>query len=135
MFGSNAFNENGDPLSVYNAPDLCELAKQHIMVALPIGNKNASATVYINALKNLLVTHGVFEGEVYDAYEDGLGDRKDDIANAQGRTLTLTCVKDCTGANIPQLGCFVFLRNLGDSVKFFEQATGRVGRKFTGKTN
>lgn len=135
MFGSNAFNENGDPLSVYNAPDLCELAKQHIMVALPIGNKNASATVYINALKNLLVTHGVFEGEVYDAYEDGLGDRKDDIANARGRTLTLTCVKDCTGANIPQLGCFVFLRNLGDSVKFFEQATGRVGRKFTGKTN
>ena len=135
MFGSNAFNENGDPLSVYNAPDLCELAKQHIMVALPIGNKNASATVYINALKNLLVTHGVFEGEVYDAYEDGLGDRKDDIANAHGRTLTLTCVKDCTGANIPQLGCFVFLRNLGDSVKFFEQATGRVGRKFTGKTN
>lgn len=135
MFGSSAFDENGDPLSIYNAADLCELAKQHIMVALPIGNKNASAQVYIGALKALLIKYGVFEGEIFDAYEDGLGDRKDDIANAQGRTLTLTCIKDCTGANIPKLGSFVFLRNIGDSVKFFEQATGRVGRKFTGKTN
>lgn len=135
MFGSSAFDENGDPLSVYNAPDLCDKAKQHIMVALPIGNKSASAQVYISALKALLIKHGVFEGEIFDAYEDGLGDRKDDIANSQGRTLTLTCVKDCTGANIPELGCFVFLRNIGDSVKFFEQATGRVGRKYPGKTN
>lgn len=135
MFGSNAFDENGDPLSIYNASELCEKAKQHIMVALPIGNKNASAEVYIGALKALLIKYGIFEGEVFDAYEDGLGDRKDDIANAQGRTLTLTCIKDCTGANIPQLGSFVFLRNIGDSVKFFEQATGRVGRKFPGKNN
>jgi hypothetical protein len=135
MFGSNAFDENGDPLSIYNAPELCEKAKQHIMVALPIGNKNASAEVYIGALKALLIKHGVFEGDIFDAYEDGLGDRKDDIANAQGRTLTLTCIKDCTGANIPQLGSFVFLRNIGDSIKFFEQATGRVGRKFPEKIN
>lgn len=135
MFGSTAFDENGDPLSIYNAPELCDKAKQHIMVALPVGNKNASAEVYIGALKALLVKHGIFEGDIFDAYEDGLGDRKDDIANAQGRTLTLTCIKDCTGANIPQLGCFVFLRNIGDSVKFFEQATGRVGRRFPGKTN
>jgi len=135
MFGSTAFNENGDPLSIYNAPELCEKAKQHIMVALPIGNKNASAEVYIGALKALLIKHGVFEGDIFDAYEDSLGLRKDDIANAQGRTLTLTCIKDCTGANIPQWGSFVFLRNIGDSVKFFEQATGRVGRKFPGKTN
>jgi|688.fasta_scaffold48974_6 hypothetical protein len=135
MFGSTAFDENGDPLSIYNAPELCEKAKQHIMVALPIGNKNSSAEVYIGALKTLLVKHGIFEGEIFDAYEDGLGDRKDDIANSQGRTLTLTCIKDCTGANIPELGSFVFLRNIGDSVKFFEQATGRVGRKFPGKTN
>jgi 16S rRNA G966 N2-methylase RsmD len=135
MFGSNAFDENGDPLSVYNAPDLCDKAKQHIMVALPIGNKNASAETYIGALKSLLIQHGVFEGSVFDAYEDGLGDRKDDIAASAGRTLTLTCIKDCTGANIPELGCFVFLRNIGDSVKFFEQATGRVGRKYPGKTN
>lgn len=135
MFGSSAFDENGDPLSIYNAPDLCNAAKQHIMVALPIGNKNASAEVYIGALKALLIKHGIFEGEIFDAYDDGLGDRKDDIANAQGRTLTLTCIKDCTGANIPKLGCFVFLRNIGDSVKFFEQATGRIGRKSPGKTN
>lgn len=135
MFGSTAFDENGDPLSIYNAPELCDKAKQHIMVALPIGNKNASAEVYIGALKTLLLKHGIFEGDIFDAYLDGLGDRKDDIKNATGRTLTLTCVKDCTGANIPELGCFVFLRNIGDSVKFFEQATGRVGRKFAGKTN
>ena len=135
MFGSNAFDENGDPLSIYNAPDLCDKAKQHIMVALPIGNKNASAEVYISALKALLTKQGIFEGEIFDAYEDNLGTRKDDIANTQGRTLTLTCIKDCTGANIPQWGTFVFLRNIGDSVKFFEQATGRIGRKFPGKTN
>lgn len=135
MFGSTAFDENGDQLSIYNAPELCDKAKQHIMVALPIGNKNASAEVYIGALKTLLLKHGIFEGDMFDAYLDGLGDRKDDIKNATGRTLTLTCVKDCTGANIPELGCFVFLRNIGDSVKFFEQATGRVGRKFPGKTN
>lgn len=135
MFGSSAFNENGDPLSIYNAPELCEKAKQHIMVALPVGNKNASAQVYIGALKALLIRYGIFEGDIFDAYLDGLGDRKDDIKNAAGRTLTLTCIKDCTGANIPELGSFVFLRNIGDSVKFFEQATGRVGRKFPGKTN
>lgn len=135
MFGMDAFSESGDPLSIYNAPGLCDVAKRHGMIALPVGNKNASAAVYINALKNLLVEHGVFPGEVFDAYDDDLGDRKDDIANAKGMTLTLTCNKDCTGANIPQLGYFVFMRKLGDSVKFFEQATGRVGRKFSGKTN
>ena len=135
MFGSSAFDENGDPLSIYNAPELCEKAKQHIMVALPVGSKSASAKVYIGALKALLIKHGTFEGEIFEVYEDDLGTRKDDISTAQSRTLTLTCIKDCTGANIPELGSFVFLRNIGDSVKFFEQATGRVGRKFPGKTN
>lgn len=135
MFGANAFDENGDPLSIYNAQDLCEKAMQHIMVALPAGNKNASAKVYINALKTLLVQHGVFEGEIFDAYDDDLGDRKDDIQHAAGRTITLTCIKDTTGANIPELGSFVFLRDIGDSVKFFEQSTGRVGRKSNGKIN
>lgn len=135
MFGMDSFSENGDPLSIYNAPGLCDVAKRHGMIALPVGNKNASAEVYINALKNLLGEHGVFPGEVFDAYKDDLGDRKDDIANAKGMTLTLTCNKDCTGANIPELGYFVFMRKLGDSVKFFEQATGRVGRKYAGKIN
>jgi hypothetical protein len=135
MFGSSAFDENGDPLSIYNSPNLCEKAKQHILCALPIGSKGVSAQEYIGELKNLLISRGIFQGDVYDAYQDGLGDRKDDIANAAGRTLTLTCVKDCTGANIPELGCFVMLRNIGDSVKFFEQATGRVGRRSPGKEN
>lgn len=135
MFGMDAFSENGDPLSIYNAPGLCDVAKRHGMVALPVGTANASAKVYISALKSLLVEHGVFPGEVFCAYEDDLGDRKDDITNSKGMTLTLTCNKDCTGANIPELGYFVFMRKLGDSVKFFEQATGRVGRKYTGKTN
>lgn len=133
--GSSAFDENGDPLSIYNATELCEAAKQHVLVALPAGNKNASAKVYIPALKKLLTDNNVLNGTIFDAYEDGLGDRKDDINNAKGRTLTLTCVKDCTGANIPKLGCFVFMRKIGDSVKFFEQSTGRIGRKSPGKTN
>jgi hypothetical protein len=135
MFGSNAFNENGDPLSIYNAPNLCEKAKQHILCALPIGSNGVSAQEYIGELKNLIISHGIFQGEVFDAYQDGLGDRKDDIAAAIGRTLTLTCVKDCTGANIPDLGSFVMLRNIGNSVKFFEQATGRVGRRSADKNN
>ena len=135
MFGMDAFSESGDPLSIYNAPGLCDVAKRHGMIALPVGNDKAGAKDYIPALKNLLVKHGVFPGEIFDAYDDDLGDRKDDIANAKGMTLTLTCNKDCTGANIPELGYFVFMRKLGDSVKFFEQATGRVGRKYPGKTN
>jgi hypothetical protein len=135
MFGSNAFDENGDRLSIFNAPELCEKAKQHIMVALPTGSKSASAKVYISALKSLLIYHGVFQGTIFDAYEDNLGQRKNDIAESVGSTLTLTCIRDCTGANIPELGTFVFLRNLGDSIKFFEQATGRIGRVSDGKTN
>jgi hypothetical protein len=135
MFGIDAFSENGDPLSIYNAPGLCDIAKRHGMVALPVGDKNASARVYIGALKKLLVDNGIFPGDIFDAYDDDLGDRKKDIADAKGMTLTLTCNKDCTGANIPELGYFVFMRKLGDSVKFFEQATGRVGRKYPGKTN
>lgn len=135
MFGQDAFSENGDPLSIYNAPGLCDVAKRNGMVALPVGDKNASARVYIGALKKLLVDNGVFPGDIFDAYDDDLGDRKKDIAEAKGMTLTLTCNKDCTGANIPELGYFVFMRKLGDSVKFFEQATGRVGRKYAGKTN
>jgi predicted RNA methylase len=136
MFGPpTAFNDNGDPLSIFNAKGLCEQAKQHIMVALPVGNSTASAQIYISALKDLLIKNQIFIGDIFDAYSDDLGDRKEDIANARGRTLTLTCNKDCTGANIPQLGSFVFLRNLGDSVNFFEQATGRIGRKFINKTN
>lgn len=135
MFGMDAFSENGDPLSIYNAPGLCDVAKRHGMVALPVGDKNASARVYISALKKLLVDSGIFPGDIFDAYDDDLGDRKKDIADAKGMTLTLTCNKDCTGANIPELGYFVFMRKLGDSVKFFEQATGRVGRKYAGKIN
>lgn len=135
MFGMDGFSENGDPLSIYNAPELCPVAKRHGMIALPTGNKNASAKDYISALKNLLVEYDVFPGDVFCSYKDDLGDRKDVIANAKGRTLTLTCNKDCTGANIPELGYFVFMRKLGDSVKFFEQATGRVGRKYPEKTN
>lgn len=135
MFGMDAFSENGDPLSIYNAPRLCDVAKRHGMVALPVGDKNASARVYIGELKKLILDNGIFAGEVFDAYDDDLGDRKDDIKNAKGMTLTLTCNKDCTGANIPELGYFVFMRKLGDSIKFFEQATGRVGRRYPGKTN
>ena len=135
MFGMDAFSENGDPLSIYSAPRLCDVAKRHGMVALPVGDKNASARVYIGALKKLLIDNGIFPGDIFDAYDDDLGDRKKDIADAKGMTLTLTCNKDCTGANIPELGYFVFMRKLGDSVKFFEQATGRIGRRYLGKTN
>ena len=85
MFGMDAFSESGDPLSIYNAPGLCDVAKRHGMIALPTGNDKAGAKDYIPALKNLLVEHGVFPGEVFDAYEDDLGDRKDDIANEIGR--------------------------------------------------
>lgn len=135
MFSPTAFDEAGEPISVFNASGLCDVAKQHGMVALPTGTNKAPAKVIIPALKRLLIKHNAFPGEIFDAYDDDLGDRKDDIANAPEKTLTLTCNKDCTGANIPELGYFVFMRKLGDSIKFFEQATGRIGRQFKGKTN
>ena len=61
------------------------------------------------------------------------GEIKEEIANSSGPTITLTCIKHCTGANIPAWGSFVFMRPIGDSVKFFEQATGRVGRSYFNK--
>lgn len=134
LFGVDSFNSS-DPLSIFNAPNLCDEAKNHILVSLPAGEKDAEVQKSIKLLKKLLIENNVFSGTVYDAYDDDLGDRKKDIENSKGRTLTLTCIKDCTGANIPKLGSLVWMRNIGSSLKFWEQATGRVGRASPEKKN
>lgn len=135
LVGRSPFNPKGDALSIYNAPGLCEESTKHILAILPNGNKDGAASVYIKALKQLLIDNGIFNGKIFDAYEDDLRDRKEQIEQSIEPTLTLTCIKDCTGANIPKWGSVIFLRRIGDSVNFFEQATGRVCRQSPGKTN
>jgi hypothetical protein len=135
LVGRSPFNPKGDALSIYNAPGLCSESTKHILTILPNGNKDGSASVYIKALKQLLIDNGIFNGKIFDAYDDNLRDRKDQIEQSNEPTLTLTCIKDCTGANIPKWGSVIFLRSIGDSVNFFEQATGRVCRQSPGKSN
>jgi len=129
MFGMNAFGH--DQLSIHNAKDLCAEAMKHIIVALPVGTKEAPIEKRLPVLKNLLEASGaVGNYTLFDVYDTDLGKIKEEIANSSGPTITLTCIKHCTGANIPAWGSFVFMRPIGDSVKFFEQATGRVGRSY-----
>ena len=135
MVGQTAFDENGDPLSIYNAPGLCSEAKRHTLVVLPRGSKEAPADVRIRELKKLLIDNAIFNGKVFDAYDDTLGDRKEEIQANHGYTLTLTCIKDTTGANIPRWGSLIWLAPTTQSLTFFEQANGRVGRKSQDKTN
>ena len=132
MFGMNAFGK--DPLSIHNAKDLCAEAMKHIIVALPVGTKEAPIEKRLPVLKNLLEASGaVGNYTLFNVYDTDLGEIKEEIANSSGPTITLTCIKHCTGANIPAWGSFVFMRPIGDSVKFFEQATGRVGRAYFDK--
>jgi len=129
MFGANAFGH--DQLSIHNAKDLCAEAMKHVVVALPVGTKEATIKKRLPVLKKLLEDNGaVGNYTLYDVYKSNLGTIKEEIANNSGSTITLTCIRHCTGANIPAWGSFVFMRPIGDSVKFFEQATGRVGRPY-----
>lgn len=131
-------NKKGSPdqLSILEAKDLCEEAKKHVLIALPTGTKDSPAGEYITDLKNLLEENGALGNyTAIAAYEDDLGEIKEKVDEEKGKTVTFTCRKLLTGTNIPKWGSLVFLRPIGSSIKFFEQATGRIGRPSKGKTN
>lgn len=120
-----------DPLSIYGAPDLCDYAKKHIIIALPTGRKGVSANEYIRALADFLKTKGALgDYTPLVVYKDDLKDIKETIKDDKTPTVTFTCNAMLTGTNIPAWGSLIFLRSIGNSIKFFEQATGRVGRAF-----
>jgi len=125
-----------DNLSIHNAPDLCEYAKKHIIVALPVGHSGVSVHEYIPKLEELLSDNGALgKYESFVSYDDELGDVKEVIEKDEHPTVIFTCNKLLTGTNIPAWGSILFLRPIGNSIKFFEQATGRVGRAKEGKNN
>ena len=133
LFGIDEF---GDGLNIANAPKLCFAAKRHGIVGLPTGSNGNGVGVYIPALVKLLVSNGALGNyKPLVAYENNLKEIKETVTLNETPTLTFTCIKHLTGANIPSWGHFVMLRPIGDSVKFFEQATGRIGRVSNNKTN
>lgn len=136
LLGSDEFAGKRDPLNINNAPKLCEQAKRHIIVALPVGSGGISVHEYIPKLDKLLESTGA-NGQYNSlaAYEENLGEIKEIIDENKTPTMTLTCRKLLTGTNIPAWGSLIFLRPIGNSVKFFEQATGRIGRAFEDKPN
>jgi len=131
------FSGEPDNLSIENAPELSDYAKKHIIVALPVGGGGVGVATYIPKLVELLTNGKGFFGnykafQVYDE-KDSLSDLKEHIELEKSPTILFTCNKLLTGTNIPQWGSLVFLRPIGGSIKFFEQATGRVGRPFDDK--
>jgi len=132
MLGLDSFN---DGLNIDSAPGLCEIAKRHIIIGLPTGTAEAGVDIYIPALVRLLKDNGALGNyKPMVAYEDTLGDIKTEIKDNETATVTFTCIKHLTGANIPAWGSFIMLRRVGDSIKFFEQATGRPGRSYYDKS-
>ena len=123
-----------DPLNIDSISTLCELAKRHKLIGLPTGRDGVSAETYINALVKLLKPY-LPNVKVFGAYEDNLSEIKEFITTNSQPTITFTCRKNMVGTNIPEWGTILMLRKLGDSIKFFEQSTGRVVRAFSDKTN
>jgi hypothetical protein len=133
----NPFTGQIDGISILNAKRLSDVAKRHIIFALPTGDKNNSVNDYIPMLSKLLQSENIISDykimEVYD--ENSLKDIKNTINEDKIKTITLTCNKYLTGTNIPKWGSVVLLREIGDSIKLLEQIFGRVGRASDGKEN
>lgn len=125
-----------DDLSINSAPNLCDYAKRHVIVALPTGKKGIGVSEYIPKLDKLIENSKV--GQDYTsltAFEDDLGKVKKIIDENKKPTIMLTCRALLTGTNIPAWGSLILLRPIGNSIKFFEQATGRIGRAHEDKPN
>jgi len=139
LFGRNVdtFSNQEEGLSINAAPKLCDLAKRHIIIALPSGQNGHGVGEYVPKLKKILEDSGILsEYKLIEVYEDGdVGDINKLVDSNESKTITLTCTKYLTGTNIPAWGSVVFLKPIGDSVKLFEQIIGRVKRPFDGKSN
>jgi len=130
----NPMTGKPDGLSIESA-DLCDVAKRHLIFALPSGSKDFSVNVYIPKLVKLLEDNnalGKYQPLVVYDKTDSLSTIKTTIEGNLTPTVTFTCNRYLTGTDIPRWGSVVFLRPIGDSIKLFEQIRGRVMRALVG---
>ena len=131
------FTNQSNGLSINSAPQLCDTAKRHMIVALPSGQDGVGVGEYVPLLTKLLNDSGILsEYKLLEVYEDGdVSDVLRAIEDDSQKTITFTCTKYLTGTNIPAWGSVIFLRPIGNSIKLFEQIIGRVKRPFENKPN
>ena len=140
MFGTAAAFDGftGKPvgININTAPNLCDYAKRHTLVALPTGKDGVSVDNYIPKLVKLLRDSGKFNDyKLLSPYGDDFSEIKKVIETDDTKTITFTCNQILTGKNVPQWGCLLFFRSIGNSIKFLEQAIGRLRRAYAGKPN
>jgi hypothetical protein len=131
------FTNQPNGLSINSAPELCDIAKRHMIVALPSGQDGVGVGEYVPLLIKLLNDSGILsEYKLLEVYENGdVSDVLRAIEDDTQKTITFTCTKYLTGTNIPAWGSVIFLRPIGNSIKLFEQIIGRVKRPFENKPN
>jgi hypothetical protein len=131
------FTNQSNGLSINSAPQLCDAAKRHMIIALPSGQDGVGVGDYVPLLTKLLNNSGILsEYKLLEVYENGdVGDVLRAIEDDSQKTITFTCTKYLTGTNIPAWGSVIFLRSIGNSIKLFEQIIGRVKRPFENKPN
>jgi len=131
------FTNQSNGLNINSAPQLCDTAKRHMIIALPSGQDGVSVGEYVPLLTKLLNDSGILsEYKLLEVYEDGdVSDVLRAIEDDSQKTITFTCTKYLTGTNIPAWGSVIFLRPIGNSIKLFEQIIGRVKRPFDNKPN
>lgn len=131
------FTNQSNGLSINSAPQLCDAAKRHMIIALPSGQDGVGVGEYIPLLTKLLISSGIFsEYKLLEVYQDGdVSDVLKAIEENSQKTITFTCTKYLTGTNIPAWGSVIFLKSIGNSIKLFEQIIGRVKRPFEDKPN
>lgn len=131
------FSGQSNGLSINSAPELCDVAKRHMIMAFPSGQDGVGVSDYIPLLTKLLNDSGILsEYKLLEVYEDGeVGDVLEAIEDDSQKTITFTCTKYLTGTNIPAWGSVIFFRPIGNSIKLFEQIIGRVKRPFKDKKN
>jgi hypothetical protein len=131
------FTNQSNGLSINSAPQLCDTAKRHMIIALPSGQDGVGVGEYVPLLTKLLNNSGILsEYKLLEVYENGdVSDVLRAIENDSQKTITFTCTKYLTGTNIPAWGSVIFLKSIGNSIKLFEQIIGRVKRPFGNKPN
>ena len=131
------WSNESNGLSINSAPDLCDTAKRHMIIALPSGQDGVGVSEYVPLLTKLLNNSGILsEYKLLEVYQDGdVSDVLQAIEDDSQKTITFTCTKYLTGTNIPAWGSVIFLRPIGNSIKLFEQIIGRVKRPFENKPN
>ena len=133
------WSNQSNGLSINTAPELCDTAKRHMIIALPSGQDGVGVGEYVPLLTKLLNDSGILsEYKLLEVYEDGnkgINNVLTSIEDDSQKTITFTCTKYLTGTNIPAWGSVIFLRPIGNSIKLFEQIIGRVKRPFENKPN